>query len=756
MWVRYSLTFRIQVVSSFPHYECGISDGSKSCRRPEGNLVEIVILTELGHLYVWSEVDRRLRRCVFIDVSSGDEHPLPLYAQSFWCNDEYILLISEHGIVFVCRRMNSAQGDKIHLSLSSGALDFTASDKPTHLSSEYYILSVVTIPGVLYGYRAVSTTDGRNYAIIQSAICLDRFANVISSYDFPCVSASFVDYFRDQVLGSSSRTVTSDITIVCEAVNFYCHKFILASRSDYFAKHVVDDRCSTLEITDVQPGILQQILEYIYTNDCETLRKRRQRLSLLIKPDSDTVHSFQQTVAEKLLIKACVKFCLSELQNKLEISSDLKSVEKCDSCILNHLRFARESFPDLYDINFVCADGITLGAHQCMLEARVPYFATMLSSQWTTDHTVRTCGLPSLPVAVVKDILTYVYSNETPLCSLDKNDRTSTSERWEDSFSNLKHLLMQADQWLMDPLRNFCQRELSRHITRKNVVGLLHLCHTIPLEQLRKLCLEFICLNLSAFFETDSFSDIPEEILTELEGCYKKMFEADESIEINPFVVSAEAPHLQVPQGSFDRCNVPCTSSVVNVATFRNRHYVWEASPSHLEDGLQNIVSLDEIVNVEEEVDLSKIEKEKVSTPSATSLASHLGSSPLSRKGWELEDGLQNLVHLREIMNSEEKLFHCQNKIERKKISTPTVTSPSSPLGSSPLSKKGWDKTPDVVNQSVGSNEVKSFSKIVEEQRSGIEARNELVSKPFHFVQVLTLALCTKDCRVVLRIKGIF
>jgi len=66
----------------------------------------------------------------------------------------------------------------------------------------------------------------------------------------------------------------SDVTLVCGSRTFGCHKVILAARSDVFAamfSHADTEESKTnrVEITDVEPDTLEQLLKFIYTDKVE-------------------------------------------------------------------------------------------------------------------------------------------------------------------------------------------------------------------------------------------------------------------------------------------------------------------------------------------------------------------------------------------------------------------------------------------------------------------------------------------------------
>lgn len=65
-------------------------------------------------------------------------------------------------------------------------------------------------------------------------------------------------------------------------VNFYAHKAILAARSPVFAKMFSHDMqesaTNTIQLTDIEPDVLKELLTYIYTGECPNIKRHAESL----------------------------------------------------------------------------------------------------------------------------------------------------------------------------------------------------------------------------------------------------------------------------------------------------------------------------------------------------------------------------------------------------------------------------------------------------------------------------------------------
>ncbi len=68
----------------------------------------------------------------------------------------------------------------------------------------------------------------------------------------------------------------ADVTVVCGPKSFPCHKAVLAARSDVFAamfshKETAENQKNEVVIADTDPDVLEQLIQFIYTDKCDDL-----------------------------------------------------------------------------------------------------------------------------------------------------------------------------------------------------------------------------------------------------------------------------------------------------------------------------------------------------------------------------------------------------------------------------------------------------------------------------------------------------
>lgn len=115
----------------------------------------------------------------------------------------------------------------------------------------------------------------------------------------------------------------------------------------------------------------------------------------------------------------------------------------------------------------------------------------------------------SLPYSysVVEHLLEFLYTDE--LSAIENED-----------IENVCNLLILADEYFIERLKQICEYVLSTHITLKNVSQMFVFSYTYNANQLSECCMEFICLNLSAVLESRCLEDVDESLLKDLTEFY--------------------------------------------------------------------------------------------------------------------------------------------------------------------------------------------------------------------------------------------
>jgi len=119
----------------------------------------------------------------------------------------------------------------------------------------------------------------------------------------------------------------SDVTLECGDRKFGCHKFILSKRSDVFAamfshSDTEESKTNKVEITDLEPDTLEQLLKFIYTDKIEDDRLTTLACGLLTAADKYNV--------QRLKVK-----CEAEICSNLDVSNAAQAL------VLGHLHEAK-------------------------------------------------------------------------------------------------------------------------------------------------------------------------------------------------------------------------------------------------------------------------------------------------------------------------------------------------------------------------------------------------------------------------------
>lgn len=218
-----------------------------------------------------------------------------------------------------------------------------------------------------------------------------------------------------------------DIVFRVGKTNFPAHRFILGSISPYFRRFFAENRDKTIEIRDVDENIFRELLTYVYTGRCELTElgelKNRDLRNLCRKQTDENGkkgEKNEENTEETDLISAYEHYKRKSTKNKTTSAKHplrmLQEVAKRFECKtlqrrLNNLEadgfflrektvetvgfsraklektgerltFNRVDFEDFYDVKVKCRDGREMGAHKCILSARLEYFGNMFSARW--------------------------------------------------------------------------------------------------------------------------------------------------------------------------------------------------------------------------------------------------------------------------------------------------------------------------------------------------------------------------------------
>ena len=193
------------------------------------------------------------------------------------------------------------------------------------------------------------------------------------------------------------------------------HSLVLASRSQLFSKMIIlrkDDstaketdnvKCLDICVENVLPDVFSAFLEFMYSGkEPSNDSKYRVCKGKHVKVHwADEVCDFQKPVVS---VKGKKKERYVEMEF-FEVFHDYArhfglrtSMRHNNNITPGKFSFDHDSFPELFDCEVECDDGILFSSHKCLLAARIPYFQGMLESYWMETAMGRGEGLSRLKV----------------------------------------------------------------------------------------------------------------------------------------------------------------------------------------------------------------------------------------------------------------------------------------------------------------------------------------------------------------------
>ena len=323
---------------------------------------------------------------------------------------------------------------------------------------------------------------------------------------------------------------------------FPAHGFVLASGSERFAKLLLyaEDEEPVLDVTDIEPDIFTQILQYLYYRTCDMMIEGPCPVKIEKQPRSPDMNSIEFNGNPKQVSAFSAyaenKSRKKNSNNKIEadvvastpilrlqeaakflgvfgLSKMMDCYRLIDGNIVRKtspptpkLGYCSQNFPELQDVTIICEDKEEVFAHKCVLVSRSEYFFSMFSSGWSESSAQ--LSLP-LPASTVQTVLDYLYTDESV--------RVQKSEDLE----FVCNILVVADQFLLSRLKQICESQLTKLLTLKNVTELLQFSVNFLADQLERTTMQFICLNLPAILESRSLELLDDEAFDRLDVYYK-------------------------------------------------------------------------------------------------------------------------------------------------------------------------------------------------------------------------------------------
>ncbi|KAK2710725.1 hypothetical protein QYM36_012037, partial [Artemia franciscana] len=508
-----------------------------------GRGLKIVMLSKYGTISVWTEATPTLTRCI---PNIGK----PISITDIAISLAGFLIVTSDGEGYMGTHLPKRERKLTIEAQTQGGRTFTKNASSTSISdgcdrNNCDHIKLKRIPNVHRAVAVACDIKGTNFCVIQNHPSADLLKA-------PQVSSSTM---REQMCAFFEESFCGDFLhdIIYEVgySQFAAHKFIIGNRAEYLLKYTlengeVDSITNTIvcRIDDIQPEVFEQILRFIYTGICQLLvpetalnyvpsgkpnieslnsqcstfsvtseKKSKKKKSKLLahteaKIEKDDILLPHREVAKRFRLQKLLKFL-----DEIIITGSVVRLKNERQKNLNFeaVKFSRKKSKELCDVILVSEEGKELEAHRCVLAARLDYFRSMFGLGWIETSSYFRVNLP-LPIDLLEVIIDYLYEDESKIVA-----------RSED-VEFICNVIVAADQLLMNRLREICEQVVTGLITLKNVTEVLQFSEMYNASQLKSACMEYICLNLNALFESRALDYISQDLMEELSEFYRETF----------------------------------------------------------------------------------------------------------------------------------------------------------------------------------------------------------------------------------------
>ncbi|CAG9766352.1 unnamed protein product [Ceutorhynchus assimilis] len=503
--------------------------------------LKVAALTNTGNVCLWQENDPVLRRCIF-----SINRALNIKQMSFNINN--LLFVTNDGEAF---KGEAKPRKKKVVDTNKNA---TKSDFHKFLEKdECLLVKLEKIPRIHRGLSIQSDPKGLNFAIIQ-----DRPYKYLSKYDV--TESTMLENMFDLFTTAEDF---GDVELKVNDTKFMAHKFILATKSHYFA-NLFKKNQQQFEFKGFNAQVFEEFLKYIYIGTTELIEigelQNESLIRLCQKPqveekENDVIidgnksafeyYSLKDKVTDnaekkldnpvRMLHEMAKRFEVIELQKILSNLDMVKTAVRLKRGGKQTKRgpiiFNKNLFPQLYDVEIHCKNDMVLRAHKCILVARLDYFCSMFSARWNRVEASK-ITMP-FPKEVVEALLEFLY--------------TDSLDRLEDrDVDQLFKIIILADQFFVTRLKDQCEIILSNMLTIKNTCQLLMFADIYNADSLKENCFEFIQQNMTPFLEMRLLDELDGHLLKELSDFYQVRRQLDCRV-ITPYstaVTDQEISHI--------------------------------------------------------------------------------------------------------------------------------------------------------------------------------------------------------------------
>ncbi|XP_050550953.1 inhibitor of Bruton tyrosine kinase [Spodoptera frugiperda] len=527
--------------------------------------VTVLLLTNVGQLFIWQDTTNKLTRCVFGLVHQTIITHVALTHDAVYFTTKY----GEAFIGTISRKTTPTPAPQPikkerERDNKSPLVKFLEKDDCTSVR-------ISKIPNI---YRAVSIavdSEGLNFACLQiKPTCGLRSLPQLS----PTSMSKHMESLREC---ASEDDLLHDVIFKVGQKSYPAHMYIIASSSEHLYKLYQEKLTQTnpgdkpeVTLENVHPEAFERVMKFMYTGSCDVAELGPCGLKItkeeLVKKDKEAdeelevienpseisafeVYNKQSDKAKRQrnrrsadtpprshqycdpvkLVQATAKRLQVMALHKLLDKFYYKNGSIClkESASTNFTRnpapcWNREAYPELVDTHVVSKDGAAVPAHKCVLAARLDYFQGMFMHSWTESKMLSKVTLP-INYGILLPVINFLYTDSCP--EIESSD----------SIDFICNLLIVADQLFITRLREMCEIALANLINLKNCAELCQFGHTYNATQLKQCCMEFIALNLNSVLENRALDLLEETLLDDITQYYCKFNPIMSSRVITPF-----------------------------------------------------------------------------------------------------------------------------------------------------------------------------------------------------------------------------
>eukprot|EP00058_Branchiostoma_floridae_P018798 XP_002604287.1 hypothetical protein BRAFLDRAFT_59895 [Branchiostoma floridae] len=554
-----------------------------------GDDLVVLALNSANKVYVWRPSYTSFHRCSW----------------NFRRRDLLVTDMSVHknGIVLCTPQGEGFTGSFVNLKKKQESL-ITKAVVEKFEKEEKDSVQLERIPFIHRATGVTSDPKGRNFVALQ----VDPKASLL---EVPTISPSEMGKtFRTLMDEASCHDNIHDVIIQLHGQAIPAHKFILASRSDYFRKLFLSDNLEgsdsnnsevlkvnkeVVKVEKVNHHIFLNLLQFIYSDTCDLLTQGYKPKFKIKVEGSEGKGGGDTGMLNGVKNGEFGEFSLDDIahqsafsvysqgkksqKQKNKPSKEAKSNQQAEDDSSNPIKVLQNTAKRFGVQNLAKKlEGVKLVGSKVEITEKKQtqrFRFTRTKSGHLYDLAIRCVDGEEVPChkCVLVAQLEYFHSMlgsgwletsaDTPLELPIPSDVLShvleflyTDDcrpvRESQNMELLCNVLTTADRLLITRLKEMCEVSLVNLITLRNVAELLEFASVFNSQQLKAACTQFICLNMAPLLEARCLEVLSEDVLDELGAAYRESIPAMCRRVITPYMDGPDLSTIATEEDSLD------------------------------------------------------------------------------------------------------------------------------------------------------------------------------------------------------------